>query len=433
MKNFKKLVSLVMCILLTVNICSTAAEATSQEHRTGGSILAELHATVLTQAEAEGAERKQIESVLISIYNEVENSMKTQCTNSTASTYDEYAPYYAGAYIDGNKLIVCVTTEAAIPEKSDSSVLYRVVDNSYNELVNIKASTLAAYEEYFQLYTGSGTDEENLLLSLSSFAIDEELNKIVVDVVDLDNSKVETFCNLFGDNDVFAFENAYGQLEEYTIYKPGVALYICTKRNGTDISRGRLSMGYRAKRVVEGLATLYGFVTAAHGCMDSIDHSVYSDFNCTEKIGTIYIHRYEGSVDTAFVVKDSGVDIGTTTYYSDSLGSTDGGDRIIEGKYMTVVPKNTTVYKVGSSTYRTSGKVTSTNADAKVGSDTFTNLTQTDLVAESGDSGGLVYVYFENEYNPAGIVACGVKGFFLYKTCYVKATEVASNMYVYPY
>lgn len=100
---------------------------------------------------------------------------------------------------------------------------------------------------------------------------------------------------------------------------------------------------------------------------------------------------------------------------------------------MTTVPKGSTVYKVGSTTYKTSATVKSTNYSTTLDGVSFTNLTKTSAFVDAGDSGGLVYMYFNGKYNSAGIVTA-MGGWWIFSfSLYTKAVEVADQMSIYPY
>ena len=121
------------------------------------------------------------------------------------------------------------------------------------------------------------------------------------------------------------------------------------------------------------------------------------------------------------------------TQYSDGQGTTSGGDTITPALYVANVAQGTIVYKVGAKTYKTSGEVTSTNYNTTSNGVSFSNLTKTKAHCEEGDSGGLVYMYHNGSYKPVGIVKGYGSTLFSTFSVYVKASEVVSQMSVYPY
>jgi hypothetical protein len=150
-------------------------------------------------------EQQERQSALNAIYIEIEESMKLSGYNAT------YVPYYAGAYIeDGRILVVCVTSEGAIPAVVEENVSYKVVKNSYNDLAAIKTSLGKQYEKYYPLYDGTDSDEEHLLKSLVGFGFDVKLNNLTVEIVDVTDEKIACFYKLFGENDILVFKNVGG-------------------------------------------------------------------------------------------------------------------------------------------------------------------------------------------------------------------------------
>lgn len=59
----------------------------------------------------------------------------------------------------------------------------------------------------------------------------------------------------------------------------------------------------------------------------------------------------------------------------------------------------------------------------------FTNLTKTQDFCMAGDSGGIVYTYYDSQYQPCGIVKGKGSGYAVY----VKASEIGNAINAYPY
>lgn len=432
MKKANRIFASCMNIILCFILLSLPASAVlAGDDSTGGALVASKYYAQINQTTQEIEENQTIEYELSTIYEEIDESMKISSTSNVASgSTAVYSSGYAGAYIDGESLVVCVTDSALMPGVETPNVSYKLVEYSYNDLANAKSQISSQYETYYALYDGTNSTEETLLKSIAGIGIDEEYNKLCVDILNITGEKIDLFLSLFGGSEeMYLFQEAGSFVEDQATYKPGVALYVITGRNGSTItSYSRLSMGYRAY-----LGSKTGFATAGHGIKESVDGIVYANSSCTTQMGTVQTWIYGGSVDASFIEMNSGNSVGTTTHYSDSSGSTSGGDTIRTYFYMTSVPKNSTVYKVGSTTYKTSAKVTSTNYDFTVEGQTFTNLTKTESFTDSGDSGGLVYMYFEDSYVPAGLVKGGGGVWIFSYSVYVKATEVLEQMNVYPY
>lgn len=441
MKNAKKLFIAVLVVSMLASF-NTLAFATNDDV-SGGALLKENYEQKYDTAAdviASEADDKQ-KNKLVEIYNTLENQMAVSKTASLLGEEDRvYEDYYSGAYIDKGKLVVAVTDafdglslKEAVAFTGDDDIELRIVKYSYNELTKAQSTIENQYKEYYHKYIDAQDSAEyDLLTTLAGFGIDEEYNGIIVDIVGLTDEKMNTFSNLFGRYDFIDFQEVGIGFEDEASYKPGRALYVITAQSGTNITYSRLSMGYRAYKTSSS-GTKYGFATCGHGIKEAINSNVYSSTAFTTIIGTIIDWKYSGSVDASFIEVSSGNSIDTTAQYSNSSGSTSSGDSIATYYYMTNIPKGSTVYKVGSTTYRTSAEVTNTNYTFTVSGTTFTNLTKTDEFSDSGDSGGLVYMHFNDQYVPAGLIK-GSGGIWLWSySVYVKATEVVNDMSVYPY
>lgn len=438
MKNTSKFLVILMCLSLLVS--GTVLPAYAAENRQdGGEILESLYnqqqaAMVVDEDEV------TLQGELNDLYQFVEKTMQEISSNNPSvysnnrdtTTFRTYTDKYAGSYIDDNVLIVCVTSEDAMNQIDAELIQYRLVSNSYNDLDSWKSGLTAKYQELYQEYKNSAGKELALLKSIAGFGVDEELNAVIVDIANLTSEKEALFISLFGENENLIFQEAGATGHDTTAYKPGQRIRVITKREGNTVTYSLLSIGYRAYRTTSS-GTEYGFATCGHGIKNSLDGNVYSSTGAV--VGTISAWRYSGSVDASFVKLSSGNSITMTTMYSNDEGSTSGGDSIVPNYYMTSVAKGSTVYKVGATTYRTSAEVTNTNYDFTPSDTgvTFTNLTKTKSFTDSGDSGGMVYMYYNGGYKPAGLVK-GSGGWWLWSySVYVKASEVVSAMSIYPY
>lgn len=438
MKITSKFLAVFMCLSILVSGTILPAYAAESEQE-GGEILESLY---IEQQEALIVDEDEIalQGQLNDLYQTVENAMQKSNENAPSvysynSNEEEkktYSDTYAGAYIDDDMLVVCVTNEDAINQIDSALIQYRLVENSYNDLAVCKSGLTSKYQELYQTYKSTTGAELELLKSIAGFGVDEELNAVIVDIADLTTEKKALFISLFGVNDNLVFQEAGATGQDSTSYKPGQRIQVITNRDGSKVTYSLLSIGYRAFRSTSS-GTEYGFATCGHGIKNSLDGNVYSSSGAV--VGTISAWRYSGSVDASFVKLSSGNSITMTTMYSDEDGSTSGGDSIVPNYYMTSVAKGSTVYKVGATTYRTSAEVTNTNYDFTPSDTgvTFTNLTKTKSFTDSGDSGGMVYMYYNGGYKPAGLVK-GSGGWWLWSySVYVKASEVVSAMSIYPY
>lgn len=438
MKTTRKFLAVFVCLSILVSgaVLPTYAAECGQD---GGK---HLEALYIEQQKATAVDEDEaaLQGELNELYQAIENSMQANNINSPsvysqnreAAVTKSYSDTYAGSYIDNQMLVVCVTSADAMNEIDSTLIKYRLVDNSYNELDNCKSGLTAKYQELYQEYKRTTGNEIALLESIAGFGVDEELNAVIVDIAGLTTEKEALFISLFDTNDNIVFQEAGAIGQDSASYKPGQRIRVITARNGSTVTYSLLSIGYRAYRTTSS-GTEYGFATCGHGIKNSLDGKVYSSGGAV--VGTISAWRYSGSVDASFVKLSSGNSITMTTMYSNKDGSTSGGDSIVPNYYMTSVAKGSIVYKVGATTYRTSAKVTNTNYDFTPSDTgiTFTNLTKTKSFTDSGDSGGMVYMYYNGGYKPAGLVK-GSGGAWLWAySVYVKASEVVGAMSIYPY
>lgn len=438
MKITSKFLAIFMCLSICGSGMVLPTFAAESEHE-GGEILESLY---IEQQEAMAIDESEValQGQLNELYQFVEDVMQQHNDNvASVNTYNRteseirtYSDTYAGSYIDDNVLVVCVTNEDAMNQIDSALVRYRLVENSYNELDECKAGLTIKYRELYQKYKSSTDKEIELLKSIAGFGVDEELNAVIVDIAGLTAEKETLFSSLFGVDENLIFREVGDIGQDATGYKPGQPIRVITGREGTTVYYTSLSIGYRAYRTIDS-GTEYGFATCGHGIMNSIDGNVYEG-NSWTVIGTISTSMNEGSVDASFVKLSSDNSITMTTMYSDDKGTTTGGDAIATYVYMTSVAKGSTVYKVGATTYKTSAEVTNTNYDFVLDDGrTFNNMTKTESFCDQGDSGGLVYMYYNEGYKPAGLVK-GMGGWWLSAySVYVKASEVVNEMSIYPY
>ena len=175
------------------------------------------------------AQTIQLLGELNNVYGFIEEEMKEQGSITTNNTV--YKDYYAGAYIDGNALVVCVTNKkeaakdspvmralendnlqeiGAIPEKgriSDENIRYKSVKYSYNELAETQEYFGERYEEIYNKYE-EGTLEYQLLHSMNGFMLSQTKNSLIVSITDITEEKIAIFQSLFGEYEYVTFENS---------------------------------------------------------------------------------------------------------------------------------------------------------------------------------------------------------------------------------
>lgn len=189
-----------------------------REEDTGGERLQEVYrAQSSEKQETENTGDTELETAdnsgaLLGIYNKIENRMTVESFGEVAKrTGDEdadtiYEEWYGGAYIEGGKLIVCVTDESKISDfgediVQDASVEFQKVKYSINELNEFQDDMEDKYEKYYAEYHGTDTVEFEVVSSITGIGRQENGNKIVVDLAQVTPEKEEVFRRLFGDDE----------------------------------------------------------------------------------------------------------------------------------------------------------------------------------------------------------------------------------------
>lgn len=191
---------------------------------TGGERLQEVYrAQSSEKQETENTGDTELETAdnsgaLLGIYNKIENRMTVESFGEVAKrTGDEdadtiYEEWYGGAYIEGGKLIDCVTDESKIPDfgediVQDASVEFQKVTYSLNELHGFQDDIEKKYKKYYAEYQGTDTVEFEVVSSIAGIGLRQRENKIVVDFVQVTPEKEEVFRRLFGDYEYMELNN----------------------------------------------------------------------------------------------------------------------------------------------------------------------------------------------------------------------------------
>lgn len=434
----KRMTSIIISCTLLINTMSICTYAQDREI-SGGEILQDLYEEQINEWEAEINTRDLMELQVIQgelnkISNCIQERMQIQTYDETIEESEEkngvnyYQEYYGGSYIDVDKLIVCVTDTYACSQfgkdiLNEESVEFKKVDFSFNELLDLRSDIEDKLIAYYEEYKDIDTAEFDLLSTIAGIGISQRDNCIVIDIANLTEEKENTFWSLFGENEHICLNGTTDMNKDAAVFKPGRALYSILSSRVI-----RTSMGYRALWKPKDKA-VYGFTSCAHGIQDSIDKKIYMGVKCEKVMGTVRTKKYSGSVDASFIQIASGHSVGTTVKYSDSIGGTVNPDTIASNIYMTSVREGSLVYRIGSTTFKTVGVITDTDYKTTINGTTFINMTKTTNPIKQGDSGGIVYTYYDSKYVPCGII----KGFGTDFSFYIKASRVAETIHVYPY
>lgn len=195
-----------------------------REEDTGGERLQEVYrARSSEKQETENTGGTELETAdnsgaLNVIYNKIENRMTVESFGEVAKRTGHedadtiYEEWYGGAYIEGGKLIVCVTDESKISDfgediVQDASVEFQKVKYSINELNEFQDDIEDKYKKYYAEYQGTDTVEFEVVSSITGIGRQENGNKIVVDLAQVTPEKEEVFKQLFGDYEYIELNN----------------------------------------------------------------------------------------------------------------------------------------------------------------------------------------------------------------------------------
>lgn len=298
----------------------------------------------------------------------------------------EYPSYFGGMYIsdDSSKLIVQVSLESTNNKKQklssyqkksmleslskiDDTIQIEYVDNSYNELNEVNTKII----NYFS--------KNNNYTNLVGNYIDVYQNLVIVELKDNSEEMQEIFKKEVINSDLIKFIEKEENINTATTLKAGQGI-------PSDITNNFCSVGYRAK--INGKE---GYITAGH-CVKELNSVIYT--------GKAIRYQFSGNVDAAFIEVNSSFSLlNSLKYYLAPVFSV---HTVTSSQKITVGMK---VAKSGVTTQYTSGKVVSNNYSTNAGGVYLTNMVMTDVKADSGDSGGPVYIPGNNGGTILGIVS----------------------------
>lgn len=436
----KKLFSIIICFSIVLNITNIQSLA---NENSGGEILLNMYEEQAeriqeTEENELSAAEIQEQGELTTIYNTILDRLAvvtytTRSAEADDGQEDRYADFYGGSYVNDDKLVVCFTEEGSPANfgediLNDNSVEFKEVKYSYNEILDFQDDIEKKFGNYYEEFKETDTSEFRLLSSFNSIGTSQKDNCIIINITDLTEEKINTFNDLFGEHEYIRLVGSNYGIQNAATFKPGRALYTLLARTQFETVFATTSMGYRAYWE-PGDNKVYGFTSCGHGIRETMDKKIYMGTKFEKVMGTLRVSKYSGSVDASFMKIASGHSIGTSVKYSDAYGKTTNTDTMESNIYALEVPEGQTVYKVGSTTYRTTGVVLDTNISVISGGVPLSNVTQTTLHVDEGDSGGIVYTYKNFGYMPCGLVQSFGEGF----SVYTKATRVAKTISVHPY
>lgn len=321
---------------------------------------------------------------------------------------DNVLQSYGGCYIDDDANLVIMTNDKK--ELKREGILadcyikcnysYEDLNNTYKEL-NEMADRFTALRQKGIL----SKNEEDVLNSISNFFVSVEKNRVVVTLVDINNSKsIEQIRSYVTKPSILYFKQGSRVEGQVTKIKLGQRVWIDNDPGSGYLSG--LSVGIKAYYINSKGDKVHGFITAGHGTK-KVGNYVYIRNNVSDKaIGKVAKRKRSGKVDASFVkVTNSNYSASRIVYYSNSKGGTTGGVTISKKLYTYLYDGavGTTVYKAGASTFLTKGKLVSDSATAFYKDVTLKDLYLMDYKSAPGDSGGVVYFKDEDGYQYLGI------------------------------
>ncbi|NCB04432.1 MAG: hypothetical protein EOM69_02795 [Clostridia bacterium] len=264
----------------------------------------------------------------------------------------------------------------------DNAYVLQPAKHSYNELISAKHEIFERSQKI--------RNEKLFDCNMITISIRDNYNKVFIGIPTLEDNRVAKYLTDGIDFSLYEFYIA-SPPQQFGNYHPG------------DCIHGNIggSTGYKAKLTIDGVEKI-GFVTAAHVTNGS---NAYTNWTHLVKIGNTIVEQNSGSVDAAFVELTG----------SHTFANQIDGYNITAGT--SVIPAiGSTVYKIGTTTGTTSGTVISNINESWWDIDgvlvLFTNLCDTTVYCEGGDSGGLMYTKNGTTYKVIGNIKGGGNGVY---------------------
>lgn len=266
---------------------------------------------------------------------------------------------FAGAWFQDDELHVGVTDESLANEVRAAGANVAIRSNSLSKLEKAKA---ALDKIDIDQVTTLGT-ESTEATGVAAYYVDVTTNKLVLEVLSGSVSHAESLASEVGLGE--------GDFEVRTVEEIPTTLATIVGGNAYLINRGgRCSIGF---------SVTTGFVTAGHCGAVGASASTQAG----ETIGSFAGRVFPGSADMAFVRTTAGQTL------SGRVNNYNGGTVAISGSTVTAI--GGAICRSGSTTGVYCGTVRAYGATVNYSQGRVTGLTQTNVCAEPGDSGGSWY------------------------------------------
>lgn len=288
----------------------------------------------------------------------------------------KYPDYYGGTYIDHDNQLVVMLTEnnrslknALKSVTNNENLKIDIVQYSYEELTNLMNIISNAME------TRVGRKENHQQFevcdNIVSYSLMDNKNRIVVQIKNIDEYKIQEFKMKITDSNAILFENIQEDIEFKASTNPGAEI---------KTTFSTFSTAFRVKRyTTAGEET--GFITCAHGKNNAVEKPIFN--KSSELLGTVKLRRFGGKYDLSYV-KLSPNSSASNIIYNTNYTITGSNDFIatpITGKFVVLY---------GSVSGASAGYITSTNVGYKIDGISFSGMVSADLASQNGDSGGVI-------------------------------------------
>ncbi|KAI0506881.1 peptidase alpha-lytic pro domain protein [Xylaria bambusicola] len=260
---------------------------------------------------------------------------------------------FAGAWIvDGHTLKVGVTSQAMAKKVSAAGATPVIMTNSLSKLTDAKKTLDKMGSQVRSAGTG-----------IAAYYVDVASNKLVIEALSGSATHAKAMAKVAGlaENDEFEVRVVDKMPTTFATVQGGDAYYI-----------------NQSARCSVGFSVTSGFVSAGH-CGTSGSSAATSD---GEFLGTFQASVFPGDADMSYIGTDGATLTGQINGYGSSSIPVTGSD---------VAASGSSICRSGSTTGVHCGTIRSFDATVNYSEGSVTGLTETDVCAEPGDSGGSFY------------------------------------------
>lgn len=230
--------------------------------------------SILGEESISEIQRRNNETEALNQYKKLTENLSKEELNIKKTSSD----YYGWAYINDNgNLVVCVTDNYNVASgkiqtyTDNNDIIIQYVDYTYDTLVENYEQIVAKYRELYELFKEDSfekkdSEQMDIISSICGIYLSETRNKVIVEIDELNNSKIQYFKKYISNDDFIEFDEGehvtFESADDYNepciasetatsvTWGPGYHLNICTT-------------GFPVY-FYDGLTKKYGFITAAH-------------------------------------------------------------------------------------------------------------------------------------------------------------------------